>query len=364
MRHLVRYALPSYGMPWGPVSQEDQHVTRPGRAIATLVTIAGVAGSLAACGSDASGAEKLTVYSAQHESLVRAMLEGFTEETGIALEFRDANDSELANQIVQEGEASPADVFLTENSPAIDVVDREGLLAPLDQATLDQVDEAYRPSSGNWVGFAARSTVLAWNPAELGEEELPASLLDLADPAWEGRVGIAAGGADFQAIVAAVLALEGEDATREWLTGLERNAEVYASNTAVMQAVDEGRVDVGVMYHYYWYRDQAENGLLGDDAELHYFGNQDPGAFVSVSGAGVLASSDHPEQAQQLVRFLTDRAAQERLADSSALEYAVGTGVASAEELPPLADLEAPDVDPGELSSPEVTALMQEAGLL
>src|SRR3712207_9568011 len=94
------------------------------------------------------------------------MLEDFTEETGIELEFRDANDTELANQIVQEGDASPADVFLTENSPAIDVVDKEGLLAPLDEATLAQVDERYRPSSGNWVGFAARSTTLIYNPGD------------------------------------------------------------------------------------------------------------------------------------------------------------------------------------------------------
>ena len=101
-----------------------------------------------------------------------------------------------------------------------------------------------------------------------------------------------------------------------------------------MKAVDEGEVAVGVMYHYYWYRDQAENGLIGDDAELHYFGNQDPGAFVSVSGAGVLASSDQPEDAQRLVEYLTSPEAQERLAESSALEYAVGTGVASAEALP------------------------------
>ena len=336
-------------------------MARPARLAAAVLTALGAAGALTACGSDG---DALTVYSAQHESLVRTMLEDFTAETGIEVEFRDANDTELANQIVQEGEASPADVFLTENSPAIDVVDDAGLLAPLESATLDQVDEAYRPSSGNWVGFAARSTVLAYQPAAVAEADLPGSILELADPAYEGRVGIAAGGADFQAIVSAVLALEGEGATREWLTGLERNAEVYASNTAVMQAVDEGQVDVGVMYHYYWYRDQAENGLLGDDAELHYFRNQDPGAFVSVSGAGVLASSDQPEQAQRLVRFLTDRAAQERLAESSALEYAVGSGVASAEALPPLTDLQAPDVDPGELSSPEVTALMQEVGLL
>jgi iron(III) transport system substrate-binding protein len=335
-------------------------VTRPARIPAAVVSALAAAGVLTGCGSDG---DALVVYSAQHESLVRTMLEDFTDETGIELEFRDANDSELANQIVQEGDASPADVFLTENSPAIDVVDREGLLAPLDQETLDQVDEAYRPSSGNWVGFAARSTVLAWNPAEY-EKALPASILDLADPEWEGRVGIAAGGADFQAIVSAVLALEGEDATREWLTGLQRNAEVYASNTAVMKAVDEGEVPVGVMYHYYWYRDQAENGLIGDDARLHYFGNQDPGAFVSVSGAGVLASSDRPEDAQRLVAYLTGREAQQKLADSSALEYAVGTGVDSAEALPPLSELDAPEVDPGELSSPEVTALMQEVGLL
>ncbi|SFL10850.1 iron(III) transport system substrate-binding protein [Geodermatophilus ruber] len=340
-------------------------MTRLARVTAILAAPLTAAGVLAGCGSnDAAAAGTLTVYSAQHESLIRTMLEDFTEETGIALEFRDANDAELANQIVQEGEASPADVFLTENSPAIDVLDDEGLLAPLDQATLDQVGEQYRPSSGNWTGFAARSTVLVHNPAQLPEAELPASILDLADPEWEGRIGIAAGGADFQAIVSAVLALRGEEATRAWLEGLERNAAVYQSNTAVMVAADEGEIDAGIMYHYYWYRDQAEKALKGDDARLHYFGNQDPGAFLSVSGAGVLASSDQPEEAQRLVAYLTSPAAQQRLAESSALEYAVGTGVASADVLPPLADLQAPPVDPGALDQRRVTELMQEVGLL
>jgi iron(III) transport system substrate-binding protein len=340
-------------------------VIRHGRRTATSLTLLGVAGALVGCGdSGGSDAETLTVYSAQHESLVGAMLEAFTADTGIEVEFREGNDAELANQIVQEGTASPADVFLTENSPGIDVVDREGLLAPLDQATLDQVGAEYRPASGTWTGFAARATVLGFQPNAISEDELPASILDLANPEWQGRVGIASGGADFQAIVSAVLELRGEEATRGWLTGLQRNAEIYASNTAVMKAVDEGEVDVGVMYHYYWYRDQAENGLVGDDVVLHYFRNQDPGAFVSVSGAGVLASSDQPEQAQQLVEYLTSRAAQERLADSDALEYAVGVDVASAEVLPPLADLQAPEIDPGSLNAPQVTALMQEVGLL
>jgi iron(III) transport system substrate-binding protein len=340
-------------------------VTRSGRGTAVVLSALAAGGVLVACGdTDASDASTLTVYSAQHESLVRAMLEDFTEETGIEVEFREGNDAELANQIIQEGDASPADVFLTENSPSIDAVDQAGLLSRLDQPTLDQVGPQYRPSSGNWTGFAARATVLGYQPAAVIEDQLPASILDLANPEWQGRVGIAAGGADFQAIVSAVLALRGEDATRTWLTGLERNAEIYASNTAVMKAVDEGEVDVGVMYHYYWYRDQAENGLVGDDVTLHYFRNQDPGAFVSVSGAGVLASSDQADDAQRLVAYLTSAAAQERLADSDALEYAVGNGVASAPALPPLADLQAPEIDPGTLNGPQVTDLMEEVGLL
>ena len=206
--------------------------------------------------------------------------------------------------------------------------------------------------------------MLVYNPDLVAAADLPASILDLANPEWSDRVGIAAGGADFQAIVSAVLALRGEDATRQWLIGLERNAQIYASNTAVMKAVDEGETDVGIMYHYYWYRDRAESGLIGDDTELHYFRNQDPGAFVSVSGAGVLASSDQPDDAQRLVAYLTSPDAQRRLTESTALEYAVGNGVGSAEVLPPLAELQAPVVDPGSLNAPEVTGLMQEVGLL
>ncbi|MGR6965223.1 iron ABC transporter substrate-binding protein [Geodermatophilus sp. URMC 61] len=340
-------------------------MTRLVRTTATALSALTVAGALAGCGGgDAEAAQTLTVYSAQHESLVRTMLEGFTDETGIALEFRDANDAELANQIVQEGDASPADVFLTENSPSIDVLDRDGLLAPLDQATLDQVGAQYRPSSGNWTGFAARSTVLVYNPAQLPQDQLPASILDLANPEWQGRIGIAAGGADFQAIVAGVLALRGEEATRAWLEGLQRNANVYPSNSAVMVAADEGEIDAGVMYHYYFYRDRAENGLKSDDAELHFFRNSDPGAFLSVSGAGVLASSDQPEEAQQLVAYLTSPEAQQRLAESTALEYAVGNGVPSAQALPPLGELQAPQVDPGSLDQQRVTELMQDVGLL
>lgn len=332
------------------------------RASATVSSVATATALLAACGG--SDNDTLTIYSTQHASLIRSMLADFTDEFGIEVEFREGGDAELANQIIEEGGSSPADVFLTENSPSINAVDDAGLLAELDASTLDQVGEQYRPSSGTWAGFAARSTALAYDPDTTPESELPVSILDLAQPEWDGRFGIAAGGADFQAIVSGLLSLRGEDATRDWLTGLEQNAEIYQNNIAVMTAVNQGEVEVGVMYHYYWYRDQAESGDNSDNVQLHYFGNQDPGAFLSVSGAGVLASSDQPEQAQRLLAFLTSGEAQQRLAESTALEYAVGNGVASAEVLPALDTLEAPAVDPGSVNAQQVTELMQDVGLL
>ncbi|MGH3468731.1 MAG: extracellular solute-binding protein, partial [Thermocrispum sp.] len=155
----------------------------------------------AGCGDDAGDGPVLTLYNAQHEDLMRSMADGFTEETGIRVELRQGADFELANQIVQEGDASPADVFATENSPAMSLVDSEGGFAKLDDATLAQVPAQYVPSSKNWTGFAARATALVYNTEALTDAELPKSIMDLARPEWRDRIGVAAAGADFQAIV-------------------------------------------------------------------------------------------------------------------------------------------------------------------
>ncbi|MEX5636787.1 iron ABC transporter substrate-binding protein [Parafrankia sp. FMc2] len=334
---------------------------RVGRALAMLVT-AGLVAGLSACGGD--DGPTLTLYNAQHRDLIEVLLDAFTEETGIEVEMRSGGDAELANQLVQEGDSSPADVFATENSPAMTLVERAGGFSPLDRATLDQVPDQYVPSSGAWTGFAARSTVFIYNREQVTEDELPASITDLSGPQWQGRVGVAAGGADFQAIVSAVLAVEGEDATADWLAGLKRNAKIYDNNIAALRAVNAGEVPAAVIYHYYWYQDQAESGESSRNVDLHYFKNQDAGAFLSVSGVGVVAASDHQPEAQRLVSFLTSEAGQRALVDSGALEYPVSGQVTANPALPPLADLDAPDIDISTLNGPRVIELMQQADLL
>src|SRR5690606_15519436 len=127
--------------------------------------VAAVLTPLTACGDGSEGADEssITVYNAQHEELLEELAPKFTDETGIEVELRHGEDLELANQIVQEGDKSPADVFLTENSPAMALVDSNDLFAPLDPETLEQVPEQYVADSGTWMGFAARSTVLVYN---------------------------------------------------------------------------------------------------------------------------------------------------------------------------------------------------------
>ena len=142
----------------------------------------------------------------------------------------------------------------------------------------------YRPAGGKWTGVAARTTVFAYNKARLQPDQLPASLLDLQQPAWQGRWGAPPAKADFQAIVAALLQLKGEAATAQWLAGMKANAKLYSDNIATLKAVNAGEVDGGVIYHYYWFRDQAKTKEISGDTELHYFRNGDPGAFVSLSG--------------------------------------------------------------------------------
>jgi iron(III) transport system substrate-binding protein len=331
------------------------------------LTLTGCASTAPSATSETPGSlagTEITVYNGQHEKLTKAWADAFSAETGVKVVLRNADESELANQIVQEGAASPADVFLTENSPAMALVENKKLLAAVDADTLAAVPAQFRPSTNKWTGIAARSTVFAYNPAKLSADQLPKSLLELAQPEWQGRWAASPGGADFQAIVSALLELKGPDVTLEWLTGMKKNFSAYKGNNTVMKAVNAGDIASGVIYHYYWFADQAGTKENSSNTKLYYFKNQDPGAFVSVSGGGVLASSKHQAAAQAFLKFIVGEAGQKILQTGTSFEYPVASDVAANPALPALDTLEAPVIDPTKLNSPEVADLMTRAGLI
>jgi iron(III) transport system substrate-binding protein len=128
--------------------------------------------------------------------------------------------------------------------------------------------------------------------------------------------------------------------------------------------VNKGEVEGAVIYHYYFFGDQANTKENSANVTLHYFRNQDPGAFLSVSGGGVLASSKHKEQALAFLKWVTGPAGQAVLRDGDSFEYAIGNGASSNPALVPIADLDAPAIDPSKLDNAKVTELMTAAGLL
>lgn len=332
--------------------------------VAALMTTVAVAAGLTACSSSSEEADGLLVYNAQHESLTKEWIDAFTKATGIKMTYRQGGDGELGNQLIAEDAASPADVFLTENSPAMAAVEKAGLLDAVDQATIAQVPEQYRPATNKWTGVAARSTVFAYDKSKLNEDQLPKSIMDLQQPAWKGRWGAPPVKPDFQAIVAAMLQLTGEPATAALLDGMKNNAEFFQDDIATLRGVNAGQVEGGVSYHYYWFRDRASTKEISGNTALHYFRNDDPGAFVSISGGGVLASSKKKQQAQQLLTFITSKEGQAVLENGTSFEYPVASDVPANPALVPPADLEAPAVNPSDLDAKKVTDLMTKAGLL
>lgn len=324
------------------------------------VGVAFIALSVTAFAQDSS----IIVYNAQHESLTQAWADAFTAKTGIAVTLRQGSDLEVGNQLIQEGANSPADVFLTENSPAMVLVDNAGLFEPLPADITDQVPPQFRPDNGHWIGIAARSTVFAYNTSKLTAETLPKTMAELAEPEWKGRWASSPSGADFQAIVAAYLSLNGEEATADWLKGMKENTVVVRGNRTAMAAANNGEVDGALIYHYYWFGDQAGTKENSSNVALHYFKHKDPGAFLSISGGAVLASSTHKAEALQFLKFVTGPDGQAILRDGTSFEYAVGVGQASNPALIPIAELDAPKVDPTDLDNIKAAELMTAAGLL
>ncbi len=308
----------------------------------------------------------LTLYAAQHGQLVTMITDAFTKQTGIVVKVKKGDAPELAAQIVREGARSPADLFFTENSPELMLLDEKKLLGPVNSATLKLVSPAFSAPDGNWLGVLVRENVVTFNPATVKEAELPASLYDLAKPEWKGKVGIAPSDADFLPLVAASVTLNGRDATLAWLKGLKANSKIFEDDEGVVAAIERGTVPVGVINSYYYYRARVEQGADKVNSQIHHFANGDLGALLNVSGAAVLKSSKNPAAAQQFLAFMVSKPVQEMIAKSDIdFEYPLAEGVAANPALKPMTDLQPPAVTIEQLGDDHDAArMLRQAGLL
>ena len=320
-------------------------------------------GSLAllpACGG--GGGDELTIYSGRELDLVGPILEQFADETGIDIAVRDGTTADLALQIDNEGDRSPADVFLSQSPGAVQFLDERGRLAPLPASVLERVPAEDRADDGAWVGLTGRVRTLVYNPDLVDEADLPASVLDLTEPRYSGMLGVAPGNASFQDFVTGLRGELGDEEALAFLEGIVANdPTTYPNNVSILDAVNRGEIALGLINHYYWFEAAVDDP--DQPSALHFFDDGDLGSMLLVTAASVLDTSDQPEEAQQLVEFLLSEQAQRYFAEET-LEYPLAAGVEPVEGLFPLDEIVSARVDLQELGSLDRSIeLIDESGL-
>ncbi len=343
-------------------------------AVLTLAACGGSGGSSTDATSASSGrasapgslaGQSITLYNGQHEQTTARLVSAFEAHTGVHVNVRSDDEAELGNQIVQEGSSSPADVFYTENTPVLEHLREQGLLARLVPATLAAIPARYSSPEGDWVGVSGRVSVLVYNTSQIAPSQLPSSILELAAPKWKGKVGFAPSETDFQPLITSIVKFDGAAAAERWLQGLQANSKIYPDNETVVAQVNNGESAIGLINHYYWFRLRDEVGAGGMHSALHYYAPRDPGDLLNVSGAAVLRSSSHQAAAQAFVAFLVSREGQEAIAHSHSYEYPLRPGVSPAPALRPFDQLQPAPITLSELGDGSAPlALEQKLGLL
>ena len=314
----------------------------------------------------AAGGGSFVLYTGRDEELIAPIVDAFTADTGIEVEVRYGNSAEMAAQLLEEGDGTPAHVFLSQEVGAVGALAKADLLGDLPAETVERADERFRPAEGTqWVGVTARARVIAHNPdlLEAAGVDVPTGVTDLTDPAYDGLVAMVPSNAGFQAFVTGFRVSQGEDAARQWLEAMIANGAdtSFESNGDVLEAVNNGDVAIGLINHYYWARHENRDSLT---AQLVFPAGDDPGGLVNATAVAVTPAGAENEAALAFVDYLLSDEGQQSFVTET-WEYPVVDGVADPEGIPALDELEGPALDLADLDSLEATqALLTELGLL
>jgi len=304
------------------------HLTR---ATATFLLLVGLT-TTTACGDDP---DSLTIYSGRSEKLVGPIFEAFTAETGIALDVRYGSSNDLALLLAEEGDKSPADVFLSRSPGPAGFLDDLGMLSELDGDVLERVSATDRSPDGTWVGFAGRGRVLVYNVDEVDAADLPDSVFDLTRPEYADRVAVPGSNSSFQDWFTLFRLRNGDDVAIEWLEAMVANgSRFYPKNGAIVEAVGRNEIHFGLVNHYYNFQKVAANGDAQRSAN-HGFAPGDDGGLMIIATAAILDSSGEQDAANQLLAHLLSDEQQAYLTDK-VYEYPLAIGVAPAGVLPPV----------------------------
>lgn len=323
------------------------------------------AGSSASASPAPASPQTLVLYAGRSASLVKPLIKQFEAATKITVKIREGKSGALAALLLEEKDASPADVFWAQDAGSLGQVEAAGLLAPLPKGANAPVIEHFKNQSATWVPVSGRARVLAYADGALADDAMPKSVFDLVKPEYKGKVGWAPTNASFQAFVTAMRVAHGAEKTEAWLRGMQANeTKAYPKNTPIIRALAAKEISLGLPNHYYLLREKTKDA--GFPVSQRFFAAGDVGNLVNVAGVGMLKAGKNPAAAENFISFLLSKKSQAYFAEQT-YEYPVIAGVPQNALLAPLDTLTqvAPKFDLKALKDLKTTRdLLRKVGLL
>ncbi|MBF5004701.1 Fe(3+) ABC transporter substrate-binding protein [Diaphorobacter caeni] len=297
------------------------------------LTVAALAATAAV--SAQAAADEVTVYTTREPALIQPLLAAFTAQSKIKVNTVFVKDG-LLERVKAEGERSPADVLMTVDAGNLLDLVEGGVTQPVKSAVLESAIPAnLRGADGSWYTLSMRARVL------YAEKNLPLKSFryeDLADPKWKGKVCIRAGQHPYNtALVAAMIAHDGEAKTEQWLRGVKNNLARKATggDRDVARDILGGICDIGLANTYYvGHMKASKEGTdarkWGDAIKVikpTFANEKSGGTHVNISGASVAKNAPQRANAVKLLEFLVSEPAQNMYAQAN-YEHPVRKGVA------------------------------------
>ena len=264
----------------------------------------------------AQAADEVVVYSSRIDELIKPVFDAYTKKTGVQVKFITDKEAPLMQRIKAEGQNATADLLLTVDAGNLWQAEQMGILQPFTSKVIDaNIPAQYRAASHAWTGLSLRARTIAYSTARVKPGELT-TYEALADKQWEGRLCLRTAKKVYnQSLTATLIETHGAEKTEEIIKGWVNNlsTDVFSDDVAVLQAINAGQCDVGIVNTYYYGRLHKQDPKLA--VKLFWPNQGDRGVHVNLSGIGLTKYAPHPEAAKALVEWMTTPEAQKIFAD-------------------------------------------------
>ncbi|HAZ75950.1 MAG TPA: iron ABC transporter substrate-binding protein, partial [Enterobacteriaceae bacterium] len=263
--------------------------------------------ALALCllGGNAHAADEVVVYSSRIDELIKPVFDAYTAKTGVKVKFITDKEAPLMQRIKAEGQNATADLLLTVDAGNLWQAEQMGILQPIHSTVIDgNIPPQYRAASHQWTGLSLRARTIAYASERVKPQEL-STYEALADKQWEGRLCLRTAKKVYnQSLTATLIETHGAEKTEQILKGWVNNlsTDVFSDDIAVLQAIDAGQCDVGIVNSYYYGRLHKQQPDLG--VKLFWPNQGDRGVHVNLSCIGLNKYAPHPQAAIALVEWM------------------------------------------------------------